>query len=372
MRPRVARSNAARSVASSRSRATNGVAIGRVNAGAFAEEPRRLPRWYRLGLSWECERRERLGAHRVDGRAAASLLPIRISPEPAACSSRAATLTASPVASFWCGADVAGDDFAGVHARARLDLDVVLAPELVVQSRERLAHLDSGAHRPQCIVLVQHRQPEDRHDRVADELLDGAPMSFEHLLHGVEVLRHDTPERLGVEPFAEARRADKIGEHDGDRLADLGRVIGGTERGATRAAEPGVQRVVLAAVGAGLHVWSVRRCAGCSRAFGPGPRCQTRAGPLGPASRLVLAAATRWRDPSDRTATGIADRVRPPSAARARRRRDRRADACVAVVEAVVRPSGDDRRRAPVDDGIGPRIERAVDFPAGTTFACLL
>ena len=319
MRPRVARSNAARSVASSCSRATNGVAIGRVNAGAFARSPSTFHAGTGLGLSWECERRERLGAHRVDDE------PLRLcSDQDLAGAGRLLEprrdVDGIAGRELLCGARVAGDDFAGVHARARLDVDVVLAPELVVQSRERLAHLDSGAHRPQCIVLVQRRQPEDGHDRVADELLDGAPMAFEHLLHGVEVPRHDAPERLGVEPFAEARRADKICEDDGDRLADLGRVIGGTERGATRAAEPGVQRVVLAAVGAGLHVWSVRRCARLVELFGPGPWCQTKAGPMGPASRLMPVAATRWRDPSDRTASGIADRVRAPSATKARRR----------------------------------------------------
>ena len=45
-----------------------------------------------------------------------------------------------------------------------------------------------------------------------------------------------------------------------------------------------------------------------------------RKGPRGPFLFLSAVAATRWRDRSDRTATGTGDRVRQPSGATARPR----------------------------------------------------
>ena len=36
-----------------------------------------------------------------------------------------------------------------------------------------------GADRPQGVVLVDDRDAEDRHDRVADELLDGAAVRLD-------------------------------------------------------------------------------------------------------------------------------------------------------------------------------------------------
>ena len=42
-----------------------------------------------------------------------------------------------------------------------------------------IAHLDRRPHRAQRVVLVDVRQPEDRHRRVADELLDRAAVALE-------------------------------------------------------------------------------------------------------------------------------------------------------------------------------------------------
>ena len=50
------------------------------------------------------------------------------------------------------------------------------ALELLVQRGERELRLVGGPDRPQRVVLVQLRQPEDGHDRVTDELLDRRPV----------------------------------------------------------------------------------------------------------------------------------------------------------------------------------------------------
>ena len=63
----------------------------------------------------------------------------------------------------------------------------MVALELVVHRRERVAHPVGGADGPQRVILVQPRDPEDRHHRVPDELLDGAPVALDHGSHLVEV-----------------------------------------------------------------------------------------------------------------------------------------------------------------------------------------
>jgi len=109
-----------------------------------------------------------------------------------------------------------------------------------------------GAYGPHRIVLVQRRDPEDGHDRVADELLDGAAVARERRLHRVEVARHHTPDRLRIEPLAEACRADQIGEDDGDDLPDLASVVD-AEGCAAPAAEARVRLVLASALRADRH-----------------------------------------------------------------------------------------------------------------------
>jgi signal recognition particle subunit SRP54 len=62
--------------------------------------------------------------------------------------------------------------------------------------------------------------------------------------------------RLRVEPLAEPRRVDHVGEDDGDRLAHLARRGRLLEREPTREAEPGVAWIRLATPGTGGHVLS--------------------------------------------------------------------------------------------------------------------
>ena len=82
---------------SSRSRPTIGASMCR--DGRSADDGEQPVGGDRLRLALELERLERLDLDRVARRARSVSAPIRISPGCAACSSRAATLTASPVAS---------------------------------------------------------------------------------------------------------------------------------------------------------------------------------------------------------------------------------------------------------------------------------
>ena len=130
------------------------------------------------------------------------------------------------------------DHLAGVDAGAGGDPDAVLAAELVVEPVERVADLGRRANGAERIVLVHDRHAEDGHDRVADELLDGAAVPLEHALHGVEVPPHHAAQELGVEPLAERGRLGDVCEEDGDDLPRLGRDASAREARAAAGAEP--------------------------------------------------------------------------------------------------------------------------------------
>ncbi len=103
----------------------------------------------------------------------------------------------------------AGDDFAGVDADPRLE----------AESSDGVAKLCRSTKRTERIVLVERRDPEDRHHCVADELLDRAAVPLQCGTGILEVPRLDCPQRLRVEPVARARVAGEIAEEDGYDLA---------------------------------------------------------------------------------------------------------------------------------------------------------
>jgi hypothetical protein len=171
---------------------------------------------------------------------------------------------------------VARDDLARVHARAVDEPDAVAALEVVVQLLERALHARRCADGSERVVLVQLGQPEDRHHRVADELLDRAAVALELGAHGVEVPRHHLAQRLRVERLPEARRAFQVGEDDRDRLPNLLVRHHRRERRPAVPAEPELRRVLLATSRANLHRGSVRRTqAGTVRAARLIPKLQS-------------------------------------------------------------------------------------------------
>ena len=73
----------------------------------------------------------------------------------------------------------AGDHLAGVDADPELEPRAVAGLELVVQLGEPVPQLGGRAHGAQRVVLVHHRDAEDGHHRVADELLDRAAVPLD-------------------------------------------------------------------------------------------------------------------------------------------------------------------------------------------------
>jgi hypothetical protein len=135
----------------------------------------------------------------------------------------------------------AHDHLARVDAGAHVDLHVPVTGELGVEGLQLVAHVVGGAHGPQGVVLVDRRHAEHGHHRVADELLHGAAVTFEHAPHLREVALHHAAERLRVEAFAERGGVDDVAEHDRHRPPrPPGSAPGRREGGATAWTEPSV------------------------------------------------------------------------------------------------------------------------------------
>ena len=124
---------------------------------------------------------------------------------------------------------IAGDNISGVDAGPDLEPDAAVSRQLVVERSEARAHLRRRAHGAQRVVLVQLRDPENRHDRVADELLHRAAVALDHCPHGVEIAPHDIAERFRVQALAKNGRARHIREHHRHRLAGRRRWRGGVQ-----------------------------------------------------------------------------------------------------------------------------------------------
>ncbi len=141
---------------------------------------------------------------------------------------------------------------------ARVDGDPQL--ELVPLLRHPVADRERRAHRALGVVLVRGRSAEERHHRVADELLDGAAEALE-LPAQVRVVRGEqAADVLGIELLGAGGEADEIGEEHRHDLALLARGRGRSlQRRAARVAEPRGVRVLGRAARADDHALSVRR-----------------------------------------------------------------------------------------------------------------
>jgi hypothetical protein len=123
------------------------------------EHPREPVRRDRLRLSLQLERLDGLDLDRLADELERRLAEQHLA-RLGACSSRAATLTASPVASR----------SSVPVTTCRCEADARLHAEL----GQRFAHLRGRRDARSASSSCSHRHAEDGHHRVADELLDGA------------------------------------------------------------------------------------------------------------------------------------------------------------------------------------------------------
>ena len=112
-------------------------------------------------------------------------------------------------------AGVDGDDrFSGCYP----DADLEPARALGVEPGHGLAYGVCRADSALGVVLVRRRCAEERHDGVADELLDGAAVALERFANS-RVVRVDDPAHvLRVERLRQLREADHVDEDDAHDL----------------------------------------------------------------------------------------------------------------------------------------------------------
>ena len=115
-------------------------------------------------------------------------------------------------------ADGADHDEARVESHAHGQLGA--RPEAGVRAAilQRTADLEGGHGRAAGVVLVGQRRAEQRHEAVAEELVDGALVAMDlgqrQLEESIEQIVH----RVGAEPLGQRGRADQVAEQHGDRL----------------------------------------------------------------------------------------------------------------------------------------------------------
>ena len=126
---------------------------------------------------------------------------------------------------------------AGVDGDAHLQVVLLAGP---VPDRE------GGADRPQRVVVVRGRCPEQRHHRVADELLDGPAPFLQLTAQPVPVRREHGADILRIELLGPRCEADEICEEYGDDPALLARRLT-CQRSAAGRAEARHVGVLLAA-----------------------------------------------------------------------------------------------------------------------------
>ena len=152
---------------------------------------------------------------------------------------------------------IACDDLARVHAHAHRELDPQFVAQRATELRDAGRQIERAAHSPQGIVLVRDRQPEDAHDRIADELLDLSSVSLERTRGGGEIALLDVAQHLRVETLTERGRPGQVAEHDRDLGAALARA-GLAQRVAAARAEERFDRLERATPRTWSRAWQSR------------------------------------------------------------------------------------------------------------------
>ena len=107
--------------------------------------------------------------------------------------------------------------------------------------------LEGGPHGALGVVLAGGRRSPDRHDGIADELLDRPAVAPDDLRRELEVAGQGLADLLAVALLGERREADEVGEQDRDQAA-LGnggldrRVTDGRRIRSTDRCDPGPRR----------------------------------------------------------------------------------------------------------------------------------
>ncbi len=134
-------------------------------------------------------------------------------------------------------ADLADDHVARVEADARLEVQAVLAAQLLAERAQGVAQVQRRVAGPLRVVLVRDGRPEERHDAVPRVLVDGPLEAMHTVGQDLEEAVEDRVPDLRIQSLGQLHRALHVGEEHrhllaltlqgGLRLQDLvGQVLG--------------------------------------------------------------------------------------------------------------------------------------------------
>ena len=110
-------------------------------------------------------------------------------------------------------------------ARQDADPDVEFDAGLPAERRDHVDEFEGGTDRSLGVVLVGDRGTPQRHDGIADELLDGTAVAIDDHPGALEISILQLAHGLGIAARGERREADQVGEEDrDDRRSVAGRL----------------------------------------------------------------------------------------------------------------------------------------------------
>ena len=115
--------------------------------------------------------------------------------------------------------DGADHHLAGIDAGAHLHLDPVHPPRLLGLRPDRPLHGQRRVGRPHRVVLLRQGRAEQRHDAVAQHLVDGPLVTVHRLHHRANRPIQDVARGFRVAALDELERALDVGEEHGHLLA---------------------------------------------------------------------------------------------------------------------------------------------------------
>ena len=115
-------------------------------------------------------------------------------------------------------ADRAHDDETGVKAHPDRQRDLG-PPDGDGAVAERAGDAEGGERRAACVILVREGRAEERHEAVAEELVDRALVAMHLGEGGLEEGIHENVHSLRPEPLGQRRGADQVAEEHGDGFA---------------------------------------------------------------------------------------------------------------------------------------------------------
>ena len=92
-----------------------------------------------------------------------------------------------------------------VEAHSQAELQSLLAPQLFAESTDGLPDGQSGLHGPQRVFLDGYRRPEERHQPIAQELVDRSLVTMDGLGHERQRLIHELVHRLRTQALGQIR-----------------------------------------------------------------------------------------------------------------------------------------------------------------------